>query len=139
MARCKELARDAELPYFLIAKRLLDPTGAPLLQMPDSQSSVATSTDASILPKPIILVKHWVDSDKEELVRGARFEPVTVRVLKDIDMVGGEEEATLMGRGSDNFTHLICPPFIIKSMEVNKDTATREKPPLLENPLSEAK
>lgn len=139
MARCKELARDAELPYFLIAKRLLDPTGAPLLQMPDSQSSVATSSDASILPKPIILVKHWVESDKEELVRGARFEPVTVRVLKDIDMVGGEEEATLMGRGSDNFTHLICPPFIIKSMEVNKDTATREKPPLLENPLSEAK
>jgi predicted Zn-dependent protease len=139
MARCKELARDAELPYFLIARRLLDPTGAPLLQMPDSQSSVATSSDASILPKPIILVKHWVDSDKEELVRSARFEPITVRVLKDIDMVGGEEEATLMGRGTDNFTHLVCPSFIIKSMEVNKDTATREKPPLLENPLSEAK
>ena len=85
MARCKELARDAELPYFLIARRLLDPTGAPLLQMPDSQSSVSTSSDASILPKPIILVKHWVDSDKEELVRSARFEPITVRVLKDID------------------------------------------------------
>lgn len=140
LARCKELARDAELPYFLIARRLLDPNAAPMLQMPDSASTtVLTVSDATVvLPRPIILVKHWVDTDKEEIVRGARFEPVTSRILKDIDMVGGEEQATLMGRGSDNFTHLICPSFIIKSMEVDKDTTAREKPPLLENPLAQA-
>lgn len=110
-----------------------------MLQMPDSATATVLTSDASVvLPRPVILVKHWVDTDKEELVRGARFEPVTVRILKDIDMVGGEEQATLMGRGSDNFTHLICPSFIIKSMEVDKDSATREKPPLLENPLTQA-
>ncbi len=140
ISRAKELAKEAELPYFLIAKRLLDPNALSMLNMPDSNSSAVLSTDTSVvLPRPILLVKHWVDSDKEELVRGARFEPVTVRVLKDIDMIGGDEQATLMGRGADNFTHLICPSFIIKSMEVNKDTGTREKPPLLENPLSESK
>ncbi len=139
IARCKELARDAELPYFLIARRLLDPNATPLLQMPDSVTSSVTGLETVILPRPIILVKHWVDTDKEEIVRGARFEPITARVLKDIDMVGAEEEATLMGRGTENFSHLICPSFIVKSMEVNRDTGTREKPPLLENPLSEAK
>jgi len=138
IARSKELAREAELPYFLIAKRLLDPNAVSMLQMPDSVPAASSvSFDAIVLPKPVILVKHWVDSDKEEIVRGARFEPITVRILKDIDMVGGEEKPSMMGRGGDNFTHLICPSFIIKSMEVSKDTATREKPPLLENPLTE--
>lgn len=138
IARSKELAREAELPYFLIAKRLLDPNAVSVLQMPDSVPAASSvSFDAIVLPKPVILIKHWVDSDKEEIVRGARFEPITVRILKDIDMVGGEEKASMMGRGGDNFTHLICPSFIIKSMEVSKDTATREKPPLLENPLTE--
>ncbi|MBX9948545.1 MAG: hypothetical protein K2Y39_05250 [Candidatus Obscuribacterales bacterium] len=138
IARAKELAKEAEQPYFLIAKRLLDPNAVSMLQMPDSVPVLSsTSYDAIVLPKPVILVKHWVDSDKEEIVRGARFEPITVRILKDIDMIAGEEKASMMGRGGDNFTHLICPSFIIKSMEVSKDTATREKPPLLENPLSE--
>ncbi len=137
IARGKELARDAELPYFLIARRLLDPSAAPMLQMPDSAAGtlLGSSESTVVLPRPIILVKHWVDTDKEEIVRGARFEPVTARILKDIDMIGGEEQATLMGRGAENYTHLICPSFIVKSMEVNKDTATREKPPVLENPL----
>lgn len=140
IARGKELAKDAEVPYFLIARRLLDPSAAPMLQMPDSTvGGLSGAYDATVvLPRPIILVKHWVDTDKEEIVRGARFEPVTTRVLKDIDMVGGDEHVTIMGRGADNFSHLICPSFILKSMELNKDTATREKPPVLENPLVEA-
>lgn len=136
--RAKELAREAELPYFLIAKRLLDPNAVSMLQMPDSlPTTFSGSYDAVLLPKPVVLVKHWVDTDKEEYVRGARFEPVTARILKDIDMIGGEEKAEMMGRGGDNWTHLICPSFIIKSMEINKDTTTREKPPVLENPLSD--
>jgi hypothetical protein len=44
-----------------------------------------------------------------------------------------------MGRAAENYTHLVCPNFIIKSMEVTKDTSTREKPPVLENPLTETK
>lgn len=136
--RGKELAKDAELPYFLIARRMLDPSAASVLQMPDSPQTVSVANEASVtLPRPIILVKHWVETDKEEIVRGARFEPVTARVLKDIDMVGNDEQATLMGRGADNFTHLICPSFIVKSMEVNKDAGSREKTPVLENPLAE--
>jgi len=140
IARGKELARDADLPYFLIARRLLDPNALPFLLMPDSANTVlSTGSESSVLlSRPIVLVKHWVDTDKEELVRGARFEPVTMRVLKDIDMVGGEEKAILLGRGTDNYTHLVCPSFIVKSMELTKDTATREKPPVLENPLLEA-
>ncbi|MBA3857637.1 MAG: hypothetical protein C0507_12075 [Cyanobacteria bacterium PR.3.49] len=138
VARGKELAKDADLPYFLIARRLLDPNAAPMLQMPDSNNTVVASSDSStVLPRPLILVKHWVDTDKEEMVRGARFEPVTTRILKDIDMVGGEEQATLMGRATENYTHLVTPNFIIKSMELTKDTSAREKPPVLENPLTE--
>lgn len=140
LARGKELAKDADLPYFLIARRLLDPNAAPMLQMPDSTSSSVVSSDSSsVLPRPIILVKHWVDSGKEEMVRGARFEPVTMRILKDFDMIGNEEQPILMGRAAENYTHLVCPNFIIKSMEVTKDTSTREKPPVLENPLTETK
>lgn len=139
VARGKELAKDADLPYFLIARRLLDPNAAPMLQMPDSNSTVVSTSDSStVLPRPLILVKHWVDTDKEEMVRGARFEPVTMRILKDIDMVGNEEQATLMGRATENYTHLVTPNFIIKSMEVTKDTSAREKPPVLENPLTES-
>jgi predicted Zn-dependent protease len=139
--RGKELAKEADLPYFLIAKRLLDPNAFTMLNMPDStlQGSSLSSDSTVILPKPVILVKHWVDTDKEEMVRGARFEPITVRALRDIDMIGSDAQASMMGRGGDNWTHLISPSFIIKSMEVNKDSGTREKPPLLENPLSENK
>lgn len=136
IARAKELAKEADLPYFLIAKRLLDPNAASMLNMPDSVA-LNTVVENNVLPRPVILVKHWVDTDKEEMVRGARFEPQTVRVLKDIDMIGGEEKASMVGRGVENWTHLICPSFIIKSMEVNKDSSTREKIPLLENPLTE--
>lgn len=136
IARGTELAKEAELPYFLIVKRMLDPNAKAMLVLPDATvSDVPVAGESSInLPKPIFLVKHWIDTGKEEIVRSARFEPITIRVLKDIDMVGGDSKPTLMGRGTDNYTHLICPSFLVKSMEVDKDSSQRDKVPILESP-----
>ncbi|MBC7996321.1 MAG: hypothetical protein IAF58_00150 [Leptolyngbya sp.] len=136
LERGKELALEAELPYFLIVKRMLDPNAKTMLVLPDATvSDLLSISESSInLAKPVCLVKHWVDTGKEEIVRSARFEPVNIRILKDIEMVGGDSKPSLMGRGADSYTHLICPSFLVKSMEVDKDNGQRDKVPILESP-----
>lgn len=134
--RMKELAKESEVPYVLVARRLVDPNALTMLNLPDSNSSLTGLSLGVSLPNPALLYRLWLDSGKEELVRGARFAPTTIRVLREIEAAGGQLEPYLVGRGPDNYTHLICPSILIKGLEIESDKSQTEKTPLLPNPLS---
>ncbi|HEY9785762.1 MAG TPA: metallopeptidase TldD-related protein [Candidatus Obscuribacterales bacterium] len=136
MQKLKEMGKEAELPYVLIARRLLDPNASAMLVMPGTRESFGSTEKALInLERPVMLYRLWLDTGKEELVRGAKFAPTTIRILRDIEATGDSLQAHLIGRGPDSFTHLICPSIIVKSVEIDQDKQETGRVPALPNPL----
>lgn len=134
--RLKEMGVEAEVKYVLVARRLKDPNVDSMLQMLENSPTILGGTSPVSLPRPVMLYRLWLDSGKEELVRGASFGPTTVRILKDIQAAGGRMEPHLVGRGINNYTHVICPSILIRDVEVESDKGETKKPPILPNPLA---
>lgn len=85
-----------------------------------------------MLPAPSVVWRVYADG-REELERGTRFKPATLRVLKEIVGVGNDAApVNLLQR--DRYVSVIAPTVLVRVMELQKLRADFEKPPALARP-----
>jgi predicted Zn-dependent protease len=140
-ARLLELAKEEDLKSVYIARRVSNMLSS--VMNPQSLMQVmmgrmtAGAEGVSLLP-PVLLYRVSVADGKEELVRGATFGKMTLRVLRDIDCMGDDAKAyAVMQGGSQELGGLVTPSVLLKEIELAKPGKETEKPPVLKNPLFE--
>ena len=104
----------------------------------DAFSAVPLSSPGSIsLSNPLQIYKISLTDGKETLVRGARFLPANLRLLKDIVATGNDTAPHLTEANYSDTVHIITPSILIRSMEIERVDFNQIKNPVLENPLLE--
>jgi hypothetical protein len=91
------------------------------------------------LTPPLEVYKVWVEDGREELIRGAEFEAVTVKTLKDITETSDDYYVHnfLLGHDNELPATIIAPSILIEEMELKETEAEAIKPPYLKSPISE--
>ena len=136
LKKLKELGRKSRLEYVIVVRRLANNVrDGSFFETVDSQSSNFGPLDGQ-LTSPIDFYKISLKTGKRTLLRGGKFGPVTVRLLKDIVAVGDDSDAYPVEDVSNNYFHLITPSILISEVEIEKEDDVR-KPPLIPNPLYE--
>jgi predicted Zn-dependent protease len=133
-----ELGRDDGLTHVMIARRLANPVGASLDYGAFMQAMMGSRGQLTILP-PVEIYRVEVETGKEELLRGARFSGVSLRVLRDIAATG-DDVAPRLALGRSSVTGMIvAPSVLVKEIEINKPGKETEKLPSYPHPLFDGK
>ena len=133
----RRLGEDAGLPYVIVVRRM-DNTQREAFSSDDLNSTFTLSTSAFSLinlPSPILVYKVDTRSGKEEQIRGVKFAPTNIRVLKDIVAAGNDTDAYAVEQTSNNYTHLVTPSLLVREIEMVKSEAPSQKPPVTPSPL----
>jgi len=130
---CKEMG----LEYGIIVRKLKDKN----LEMEktfDFSRLIGMPQKEKELTPPLEVYRVWVKDGKEELIRGAEFEAVTVKTLKDISQTADDYYVHnfLLGHDDQLPTSIVAPSILIEEMELKKTEAKATKPPYLKSPLS---
>lgn len=139
------LCREQKLPYGLLIKWLDNPSitgGSSFIRSGIRKDSVTT---------PILVYKVTVKDGKEELVRGALIEEISVRTLKEIIAAGSDYHVNnrlTMGSGMMGATvpfaasitmgiptAVIAPSVLFEELELKRPSGALKKPALLEHPF----
>jgi predicted Zn-dependent protease len=145
-----QLGKDEGLKEVLIVKRLSNPLAVAL--DPESILSRAMSLFAGLaggakLSAPVEIYKLSVANGKEEIVRGAPFGNVTMRILRDIDSVGDDTKAYTqcgatkifsLSANLENST-IITPSILVREVELQESPKESPHPPYSKNPYFEGK
>ncbi|CAM6006235.1 unnamed protein product [Sphagnum balticum] len=145
-----ELGKEEGLKEVLIVKRLSNPLAAAL--DPESILTRAMSLFAGLageakLSPPVEIYKVSVADGKEEIVRGAPFGNITMRILRDIDSVGDDTKAytqcgaTKVFALSSNLENstIITPSILVREVELQESPKESPHPPYSKNPYFEGK
>ena len=130
-----ELGRDEGMTHVMIARRLACPVGRSIDYGAFSQMMMAR-TQVSILP-PVQIYKVNIETGAEELIRGARFSNVSLRVLRDLAATGDDTTARLVLGGGTGM--IVAPSVLVKEIEISKPGKETEKQPSYPHPHFEGK
>jgi predicted Zn-dependent protease len=133
-----QYCKDSDLEYGIIVKRLKDKN----LEMErtfDYSYFMSGQRKEKELTPPLEVYKVWVDDGREEPIRGAEFEAVTVKALKDITETGDDYYVHnfLLGHDNELPATIVAPSILIEEMELKETEADAIKPPYLKSPISE--
>ncbi len=131
------LGEEAGLPYVIVVRRI-DNTQREAFSSDDLNSTfiINSSTPTTLmLPNPIVVFKVDTRSGKEEQIRGMKFAPTNLRILKDIVAAGNDADAYPVEQTSNNYTHLVTPSLLVRELEMVKSEGTSQKPPVTPSPL----
>lgn len=132
----QNLGKKAQLDYVIVVKRLANNVrDGSFFESVDSQTSSYGPLEGQ-LTQPIDFYKLSLKTGRKTLLRGGKFGPITIRILKDIVAVGDQSDAYPVEDMSNNYFHLITPSVLVSEVEIEKEDSAR-KPPLIPNPLYE--
>lgn len=86
------------------------------------------------LPSPAFAYKVFVEGDREELVRGMRFQPVQTRALRRL-IAAGEERAVYNSLSPVGMS-IIAPAIVFEELELTKVEREFDKLPILPSPTA---
>ena len=133
-----ELGRDEGMTHVMVARRLANPAGAAIDYSAFYQMMSGGRSQLPIMP-PVQLYKVNIETGAEELVRGARFTGISLRILRDIAATGDDAVPRLaLGRGSSTGM-IVAPSVLVKEIEISKPGKETEKLPSYPHPLFEGK
>ncbi len=133
----RRLGEESGLSYVIVVRRM-DNTQREAFSSDDLNASFALNSSSSTtinLPSPIIVFKVDTRSGKEEQIRGVKFAPTNIRVLKDIVAAGNDTDAYAVEQTSNNYAHLVTPSLLVRDIEMVKSEAPSQKPPVTPSPL----
>jgi predicted Zn-dependent protease len=144
-----QLGKDNGLKDVYIARRLWNfGTAALEPQMLFSSlfAGMSAGSEARLLP-PVLLYKVTVADGKEELVRGAQFSNLTMRVLRDITATGNDMAAyPMVTMNSIGYSHsapvlstVVTPSILVQEVELQKSSKQTELLPILKDPYFQKK
>ena len=138
MKRLFELGKDEGLTHVYVVRKLAHPFAASLDY--DAFQTVMGARGQVMLYPPMQLYRVNVEDGKEEMVRGARWGSITLRILRtDIEATGDDARPWLaFGRSTDPGM-VIAPSVLIKEIEINKPGKETEKLPSYSHPFFEGK
>jgi TldD protein len=141
------MGKEDGLKEVLVARRLSNYIGAFLepSSLMTSFASMFRGGGVSLLP-PVLLYRMSVEDGHEELVRGAQFGNISMRVMRDIDATGDQRQAyQVVGftgpTGGDDvpLATVVTPSILIREVELEKPSHQNQLPPTLKNPYFEKK
>lgn len=133
----RRLGEEAGLPYVIVIRRI-DNTQREAYSSDDINSSIMISSSSPTnisLPNPILVYKVDTRSGKEEQIRGVKFAPANIRILKDIVAAGNDADAYPVEQTSNNYNHLVTPSLLVREIEMVKSEGSSQKPPITPSPL----
>ena len=104
-------------------------------------SGFSSGSGVRVFP-PVLLYKVSTEDGHEELVRGAQFANLTMRVLRDIDCTGDTVNAfsqvgigdVLSSRGTPGISTVVTPSILVREIELAKPSKESERLPILPSP-----
>jgi TldD protein len=140
------MGKEDGLKEVLIAKRLANYFVASLepRSLISSFASAFRSGEVKLLP-PVLLYRVSLEDGHEELVRGAEFDNLTMRVLRDIEATGDDSQAypvlsvspALLDGGGPQTSTIVTPSLLVREVELQKPSRQNELPPVMKNPYFE--
>ncbi len=136
-----EMGKKAGLKSVMIARRISTYDSG--LFNPGSLIADARANGGSsglFVRSPLLLYSVSVDDGHEELVRGAQFGPISMRVFRDIACTGNEPKPwfTLSLEPSGlAYYHLVTPSLLLGEVELHQPGKETDKLPIMSSPLSE--
>lgn len=132
-----EYCKEMDLEYGIVVKKLKDKN----LEMEktfDFSRFMGMPQKEKELTPPLEVYRVWVKDGKEELIRGAEFEGVTIKTLKDISQTADDYYVHnfLLGHDHELPTSIVAPSILIEEMDLEKTEAKAVKPPYLKSPVS---
>ncbi len=127
-AELLRIAKEQELPYAIRVETLARAD----VQVSGRSASGAYGNGNIRLSPPIAAYRVYLDGH-EELIRGAEWQGVTLRTLRDIDYTGDTPHVLNALRGS-GFVSVVCPDILVEEIEVKKPAEQEVKRPYLEHP-----
>lgn len=132
----RKLASESGLDHYYVVRRVSnkvrdDDSG----EMEQFQLSLPGAINMS---RPLLLYKVSSKDGREELVRGARFNPMNLRTLKDIVAAGDDSHAHVVEGSLNDYFHVITPSIVVQDVEIEKLSADKVKPPVIPSPLMES-
>ncbi|MGB2697943.1 MAG: metallopeptidase TldD-related protein [Candidatus Zixiibacteriota bacterium] len=133
-----QYCKDSDLEYGIIVKRLKD-KNLEIERSFDLSYFMSGQRKEKELTTPLEVYKVWVEDGREEPIRGAEFEAVTVKTLKDITETADDYYVHnfLLGQDNELPSTIVVPSILIEEMELTETEAKAFKPPYLKSPLSE--
>lgn len=129
----KKLASESGLDHYYVVRRVSNKSRHD--DSDDVEQFQVTLPGAINLAPPLLLYKVSIKDGSEELMRGARFNPMTVRSLKDIVAAGNDTAAHAVEGNLNNYYHIISPSIVVRDVEIEELNADLVKPPVIPSPL----
>jgi hypothetical protein len=140
-ARLVAMGKEQHLPFVLIVRRTVPGfQGGGLAGLERLISLLATSVGSGSTTGPCQVYRVDVNSGKEELIRGARFQRMPKRGPLDWQLACDDAApytVTMPADRSNTSLSLITPSILVKDMEVSKPLHTTQRARYLKNPYFE--
>ena len=135
--RLFELGRDEGLTHVLIVRKLAHPYASSL----DYQAfqSVMGARGQVMLYPPSQIYRVNIETGQEEMIRGARWGSISLRILRDIEATGDDAKPRLASTRTSDPGMVVAPSVLIREIELNKPGKETEKLPSYPHPLFEGK
>ena len=141
------LGKENNLKEVLIAKRLWNFFAAslePQALLSNVMSGFMGGSELRLSP-PVELYSLNIETGKEELVRGAQFGNLSLRLLRDIEATGDDTKSYLLFSGSNvlrspdntDLCTIVTPSILVGEVELTKPSKQTTLPPILKNPYFE--
>ena len=114
-----DMTKTENLPYGIMVKAI----------DPDGRGPLGT---------PVMTYKVYADDGREELVRGATANTLSVRSLRQIEAVGNDSFVAnrLAGaQGASTPVSVVAPSVLLEEVDLKRPTAAQQKPALLTHPF----
>lgn len=145
-AKLIAIGKENGLKEVLIARRLWNFFAAslePQAQLSNLISGFMGGSELRLSP-PIALYSLNTETGKEELVRGAQFGNLSLRLLRDIEATGDNTKSYLLFSGSNmlrsdntDLCTISTPSILVSELELTKPSKQTTLPPILKNPYFE--
>ncbi len=128
--RLRQEGKAAGLDHVYIVRRLTNSS-----RDVKNQSELYSTPGIISLSRPLLMYRVSVSTGEEQLVRGAEFAPMTLRVLKDIIAAGEEPKAYPVEDTANNYFHVISPAVLVRDVEMERSSVDEVKAPVIPSPL----
>ncbi len=130
------LCKDQDIEFGLWIQRMEEPRFSDYYRWIDTEDGSET-----LLTPPLVVYKVYADDDRMEPVRGLQFDELTVRVMRDIVLMGKDTKAYNILQSTiyqDAFypASIVTPSILVEEMELIGTTA-HEPLPVAQNPIFE--
>ncbi len=117
LRRLRELCRDYEMEYGLLISLLDNSAISGAYRWSEGESD-----RLKVLSAPVLMYRVWALDGRIEPVRGLVFDEVTIRTLRDIVAMGGEEQVSNLWqstplRGLGYVAAIVVPEILVEEME----------------------